>query len=160
MGPSWRDFAAKRRQDGPRGSQDSHLEALWGAILGIFRRLGSDLCRNAPSIKSNNPTTFLVDFGVQGGPVGGSWRPSWPILASSWAMLADVGVKLRVNWPSLGDLGVKLGPSWQDIGTKMPKKSQDSQLKSKKPMGYGRPGGRRSHLSARGGLLWTLSRRI
>ena len=125
MGPSWQDLAAKRRQDGPRGSQDSHLEALWGAILGIFRRLGSDLCRNAPSIKSNNPTTFLVDFGVHGGPVGGSWGPSWAILAASWAMLADVGVKLGVSWLILGDLSVKLGPSWQDVGTKMPKMSQD-----------------------------------
>ena len=93
--------------------------------MGIFRDLGRDLCREARSIKSNNPTTFLVDFGVHGGPVGGSWGPSWAILAASWAMLADVGVKLGVNWFILGDFGVKLGPSWQDVGTKMPKMSQD-----------------------------------
>ena len=92
---------------------------LWGAMLVIFGGLGTDLSRKAPSIKSNSPTIFFVDFGFQGRPVGGSWRPSWAILASSWAMLADVGIKLRVNLPSLSDLGVKLGPSWQDIGTKM-----------------------------------------
>ena len=112
-------------QDGPRGGQDGHLEALWGAILRIVGDLGRDLCREARSIKSNNPTTFLVDFGVHGGPIGGSWGPSWAILAASWAMLADVGVKLGVSWFILGDLTVKLGPSWQDVGTKMPKMSQD-----------------------------------
>ena len=50
---------------------------------------------------------------------------SWAILAASWAMLADVGVKLGVSWLILGDWTVKLGPSWQDVGTKMPKMSQD-----------------------------------
>ena len=118
-------IALLESQDGPRGSQDGHLEALWGAILGIFRDLGSDLCREARSIKSNNPTTFLVDFGVHGGPVGGSWRPSRAILASSWTMFADVSVKLGVNCLILGNFGVKLGPSWQEVWRKVPKMSQD-----------------------------------
>ena len=76
MGPRW-------RQDGPRSGLGGHLEATWGAILAISRRLGNDLCREARSIKSNTSKRFLVDFRIQGGPVGGSWIPFWAILASS-----------------------------------------------------------------------------
>ena len=39
MGPRW-------RQDGPRQGLAGHLEASWGAILGIFGSLGADLCKN------------------------------------------------------------------------------------------------------------------
>ena len=46
-----------------------------------------------------------LHFGVLGGLVGGSWGGFWAILATSWALLDD--------------LGVKLGTSWQDVGTKM-----------------------------------------
>ena len=55
-----------------------------------------------------------LHFGVLGGLVGGSWGGFWAILATSWALLDD--------------LGVKLGTSWQHVETKMAK---DSQLKSK-----------------------------
>ena len=54
---------------------------------------------------------FWLHFRVLGGLVGGSRGLSWGILARSWAIL--------------GDLGVKLGPCWQDVGTKMAKMSQD-----------------------------------
>ena len=54
---------------------------------------------------------FWLHFRVLGGVVGGSWGLSWGILARSWAIL--------------GDLGVKMGPSWQDVGTTMAKMSQD-----------------------------------
>ena len=39
MGPRW-------SQDGPRQGLAGHLEASWGAILGIFGSLGADLCKN------------------------------------------------------------------------------------------------------------------
>ena len=39
MGPRW-------SQDGPRQGLAGHLEASWGAILGIFEGLGADLCKN------------------------------------------------------------------------------------------------------------------
>ena len=112
-------------QDGPRGGQDGHLEALWGAILGIFRNLGSDLCREARSIESNNATTFLVDFR---GPGASGWRLLKAILGDfgfKLAMLADVGVKLGVSLLIFGDFGVKWGPSWQEVWRKVPKMSQD-----------------------------------
>ena len=43
--------------------------------------------------------------------VRASWELFWTILAVSWAIL--------------GDLGVKLGPCWQHVGIKMAKMSQD-----------------------------------
>ena len=39
MGPRW-------SQDGPRQGLAGHLEASWGAILGIFGSLRADLCKN------------------------------------------------------------------------------------------------------------------
>ena len=39
MGPRW-------RQDGLRQGLAGHLEASWGAILGIVGSLGADLCKN------------------------------------------------------------------------------------------------------------------
>ena len=95
------------RQDAPSWNQDGHLEAIWGAILNIFGGLGSDLLKNVRSVKTDNTTTFWPHFGVLGGLVGGSWGVFWAILATSWALL--------------GDLGVKLGTSWQHVGTKMAK---------------------------------------
>ena len=83
--------------------------------MSIFGGLGNDLCENSESRKSNDSTAFLQYFGVLGGLVGGSWEVFWAILATSWALL--------------GDLGVKLGTSWQHVGTKMAK---DGQLKPKK----------------------------
>ena len=50
-------------------------------------------------------------FEVLGGLGESGWRLSWAILARSWAIL--------------GDLGLKLGPSRQDVRTKMAKMSQD-----------------------------------
>ena len=50
---------------------------------------------------------FWLHFRILGDLVGGSWG----ILARSWAIL--------------GDLGVKMGPCWQHVGTKMAKMSQD-----------------------------------
>ena len=118
MAARWAKMASRCGQDGPSWSQDGprwglagHLGASWGGILGIFGSLWGDLCQKGRSVKSNNPTTFVADFGVCGGLVASSWRPSCAILARSRAIL--------------GDFGVKLGPSWQDVGTKMPKMNQD-----------------------------------
>ena len=58
--------------------------------------------------KVENRTTeqrFGHIFGSGGGLVGGSWGGFWEILATSWALLDD--------------LGVKLGTSWQHVGNKM-----------------------------------------
>ena len=104
------NLAPRWRQEPPSWGQDGHLEALWGAFWSIFGGLGSDLEKNGRSVKSNNPTTFWLHFGVLGGLVGGSWGVFWAILATSWALL--------------GDLGVKLGTSWQHVGTKMAKDGQ------------------------------------
>ena len=104
MGPRW-------RQDGLRCSLSGQLDADWGVILGILVGLGGDLCRNGRSVKMSTTMAFWLHFRVLGGLVGGSKGQSWGILARSWAIL--------------GDLGVKLGPCWQDVGTKMAKMSQD-----------------------------------
>ena len=104
MRPRW-------RQDGPRWGLPGHLDADWGVILSIFGGLGGDLCRNGRSVKMSTTIVFWLHFRVLGGLVGGSWGLSWGILARSWAIL--------------GDLGVKMGPCWQDVGTKMAKMSQD-----------------------------------
>ena len=98
MEPRW-------RQDPPSWGQDGHFEAIWGGIFSIVGDLGSDLLKNGESRKSEDSTTFLLYFGVLGGLVGGSWGRFWAILATSWALLGDLGVKLR--------------PSWQHVGTKM-----------------------------------------
>ena len=92
-------------QDPPSWSQDGHLEAIWGAILSIFGCLGGDLWENGRSVKTNNTPTFRLHFGVLGSLVGGSWEVFWAILATSWVLL--------------GDLGVKLETSWQHVRTKM-----------------------------------------
>ena len=40
---------------------------------------------------------FWVHFGVLGGLVGGSWGVFWAILATRWALLADLGVNLETS---------------------------------------------------------------
>ena len=45
-GRTWRQDGARWSQDGPRQGLAGHLEASWGAILGIFGSLGADLCKN------------------------------------------------------------------------------------------------------------------
>ena len=75
--------------------------------MSIFGGLGNDLCENSESRKSNESITFLLYFGVLGDLDGASGGGFWAILAISWALL--------------GDLGVKLGTSWQHVGTKMAK---------------------------------------
>ena len=101
----------RRQDDAPRWGLSGHLEVDWGLILSILGGLGGDLCRNGRSIKMSIALAFWLHFRVLGGLAGGSWRLSWGILARSWAILCD--------------LGVKLGPCWQDVGTKMAKMSQD-----------------------------------
>ena len=98
MEPRW-------RQDGPSWAPDRHLEASWGAILAILKGLGADFGKNGRHVKMSITMAFWPHFGVLGGLVGGSWGVFWAILATSWALL--------------GDLGVKLGTSWQHVGTKM-----------------------------------------
>ena len=93
------------RQDGPSWALDGLPEATWRAVLSILRGLGSDLCKNGRSVKTNNTTTFWLHFGILAGLFGDSSGRSWAILATSWARL--------------GDLGVKLGTFWQHVGTKM-----------------------------------------
>ena len=112
MAPSWSQDGAKIPQVGakmailrPSWGQDGHLEAIWGAFLSIFGGLGSDLQKNCRSVKSNNTTAFWPHFGVLGGLDGGSWGVFWAILARSWALLVDVGVKLG-----------SLGRSWRQVG--------------------------------------------
>ena len=98
MEPRW-------RQDGPSWAPDRHLEASWGAILAILKGLGADFGKNGRHVKMSITMAFWPHFGVLGGLVGGSWGLFWVILAKSWALL--------------GDLGVKLGTSWRHVGTKM-----------------------------------------
>ena len=100
------------RQDAPSWSQDGHLEAIWGAILKILGGLGRDLLKNGRSVKSNNTTTFLLHFGVLGGLVGGSCGAFCVILATSWALLGDLGVKLATSWQHVGTEMAKVGPRW------------------------------------------------
>ena len=100
MEPRW-------RQDGPSWAPDRHLEATGGAILAILKGLGADFGKNGRHVKMSITMAFWPHFGVLGGLVGGSWGLFWVILAKSWALL--------------GDLGVKLGTSWQHVGTEMGK---------------------------------------
>ena len=93
------------RQDPRSWGQDGFLEAIWGAIFTIFGGLRSDLLKNGRSVKTNNTTAYWLHFGVLGGLVGGSWGVFRAILATSRALL--------------GDLGVRLGTSWQHVGTMM-----------------------------------------
>ena len=106
-GPRWRQVGAKMAPRWPSWALDGRLDATWGAIWSIFARLGSDLRKNGRSRKSNDSIAFWLYFGVLGGVVGGSWGRFWAILATSWALL--------------GDLGIKLGTCWQHVGTKMVK---------------------------------------
>ena len=105
MGQDGANLEPRWRQEPPSWGQDGHLEAIWEAILNIFCDLGRDLLKNGRSVKSDNSMTFWPHFGVLGGLVGGSRGRFWAILATSWALL--------------GDLGVKLGTFWQHVGTKM-----------------------------------------
>ena len=93
LGPRW-------RQDGPRRALDGRPEVTWRAILAILTGLGSDLCKNGRSVKTNNNTTFWLHFvGILAGLFGGSSGRSWAILATSWAiseaMLGYVGASWR-----------------------------------------------------------------
>ena len=45
----------------------------WRAILAILTDLGSDLCKNGRSVKSNNTTAFWLHFKVLAGLFGGFW---------------------------------------------------------------------------------------
>ena len=100
------------RQDAPSWGQDGHLETIWGAILRIWGGLGSDLSKNGRSVKTNNTTAFWPHFGVLGGLVGGSWGVFWAILATSWALLGDLGVKLATSWQHVGTNMAKDGLRW------------------------------------------------
>ena len=77
VGASWRDLGAalgrlgatfganldpRGPPDGPSWTQNDHLDAIWGAMLGIFASLGSDLSKNSKSQKSKDSTTFLLHF--------------------------------------------------------------------------------------------------
>ena len=84
--------------------------------MSIFGGLGNDLCENGESRKSNDSTAFWLHFGILGGLVGGSWGGFWAILATSWALLDDLGVKLGgledwkdwkdwKDWPKMGEDG-------------------------------------------------------
>ena len=75
----------------------------------ILEGLGGDLCKNRESRKSNDSTAVLLYFRVLEGLVGRSRALFWAILATSSAIL--------------GDLGLKLEPCWHDAGTKMAKMS-------------------------------------
>ena len=77
---------------------------LWG--------LGADLYKNGRSVKTNNTTMFWLHFGVLGGLVGGSWGVFWAILATSWALLDDLGVKLGTFWQHVGTERTKDGLRW------------------------------------------------
>ena len=93
LGPRW-------RQDGPRRALDGRPEVTWRAILAILTGLGSDLCKNGRSVKSNNTTTFWLHFGILAGLFGGSSGLSWTILATSWALLGDLGS----SWELFGNM--------------------------------------------------------
>ena len=94
------------RQDPPSWSQDGHLEAIWGVILGILGRLGGDLCRNGRSVKMSVTMAFWPQIGGLGGLVGGSWGylgASWRQVGLSWAILAS-------RWDLVGSM---LGQRWR-----------------------------------------------
>ena len=84
-------------QDGPRWGLNGHLGVILGGVFGHFFEWLK--CKN------EHHYSVLAHFWVLGDLVGGSWGVFWAILATSWALL--------------GDLGVKLGTSWQHVGTKM-----------------------------------------
>ena len=96
---SWPIFAdLGQAQDAQNDGKMTELGAKMaqdGACLAILKRIGG---------------SYLGHF-------GGSWGRSLQLVLS-WGVLAR-------SWAILGDLGLKLGPSWQQVGIKMPKMSQD-----------------------------------
>ena len=82
----------------------------------ILEGLGGDLCKNRESRKSNDSTAVLLYFRVLEGLVGRSRALFWAILATSSAILGDLGLKLEI--------------SGQVVGTKMATLSQDGHLDS------------------------------
>ena len=94
-GPSW-------SQDGPRWDIDGHLESISEGFLSIFGGLGNNFSEKGHRQKTDDSTTFLLYFEVFGGVVGGSWALFWPILATRWALLADLGLKLETSSQHVG----------------------------------------------------------
>ena len=82
----------------------------------ILEGLGGDLCKNRESRKSNDSTAVLLYFRVLEGLVGRSRALFWAILATSSAILGDLGLKLEI--------------SGQVVGTKMAALTQDGHLDS------------------------------
>ena len=107
--PKWRQDGRTWRQEGakmtPRWPKMGLVWPTWhhfGEHFGPFLKSWGRKARYQKTIKNH---WFLKLFGVLGGLVGGSWGVFWAILATSWAIL--------------GDLGVKLGTFRQDVVTKM-----------------------------------------
>ena len=87
-------MAIWRAKTGQEAAQDGHPEPPWELSWVSLEVLGAIFCCEARSIISNNPITFFILFGVYGGPVGSSWKPSWAVLAPSWPILGDLGLSL------------------------------------------------------------------
>ena len=124
LGPSWRDLAAKRRQEAPK---KGYLAPCWELLGRSGEHLGDILVKKLQSKKPSKTCSFrrfLLLGGCLGWGLQASWRSCWPMLASSSAsmlhfraMLGHLGDKMANKMGKMANKSARMnqyGPTWSE----------------------------------------------
>ena len=127
MERSWRDLAAKSRQEAPKRGYLAPCWELLGQSGGHFWDILPKRLQSKKPPKTLGFLRFWLLWGCPGGGLEASWRSCWPMLASSSASMLHFRAML-------GHLGAKMANKMGKMAARSAKISQDEPTQSEKGM--------------------------